>query len=88
VLCTTLSCSSSVTLTATLVRVRERSSARVEPHGSAHRAFWRLLRGALRTTPSMSATAGIARSASHAAVCHAAVVRRPAVLPRTDRWMC
>ena len=87
-LCTTQSCSSSLTLIATLVRERERHSARFEPRGSAQRLSWRLLRGAPRTMPTTSPTAGIDQSANRVAECRTAVVRHWALLPNTDRWIC
>ena len=86
--CTSLSCSSSVSLTATLVRATERRSARVELPGVARPVHWHLAPGARWTTPTTSVTDGTARPASRADACPVVVVRHPAILPTTDRQVC
>jgi hypothetical protein len=88
VLCTTLSWSSSASLTATLVRVRERYSASFEPRAYAPRILSRRLPRARRSMRTTSSTAGTARSVSHVVAWPVAVVRHAINSPTSGGLVC
>jgi len=76
VLCTTFSCSSSSTVTMTVVRVTERRSPPVSVAPAGFRLGWRLLRATLRAVSPASAVAGTSRPASPDDASRDAGVRR------------
>jgi hypothetical protein len=101
VLCNTCSVSSSGAFTVTLVRVRERhgTTARARRLTQRLESAWRLLGGALRTTPAASPGDGTIRPARLGDAFFDADVRRRMrfeedwielirLLPSSLRWTC
>jgi hypothetical protein len=101
VLCDTYSVSSSGGFTVTLVRVREHRGAtpRRPRVARAPRSFWRLLRGALRTTPATSPADGTVPPANLGDGSRDIGVRYPLppqddlleamlLFPESMRWTC
>jgi len=97
VLCTTFSCSSSLTVTMTVVRVTERRAPPVSVAPAGLRLVWRLVRATLRAVAPASTVAGTSRPESPDDASRDAAVRRDdsaadslalrLMLP-PSRWVC